>query len=437
MKKIILLLILPILLILPGAAKAHHDHEIEVRDSGNNILFKLPVENTSGGLSLEAADLGTDGIPEIIVAPGVGTQPRIRVLREDGSEIGSFLAYASTLGVGLNVETCDLTGDKVNEIITAPQRGGGPHVRIFSNMGEPIGPGFFAYAQTFRGGVNLACADITGDNKAELLTLPSAGGGPHLRVWNLVNENVEHQKDLFVFDDSDRSGLIAEVKNKKIYVAQQKHSTSTIKTILFDESFNETIQTLETVSIDKNGLNNLFFHGNDLHISTATENAIYNTATKEKIETITNNGGVHATTINDEKIIYTSSKPIFIDSSEEKKIIVDIETQTFFAYEKGILQNTFLISSGKNDSTPLGDTKILAKLQNHRYAWFYGENDPRNFDIGDVPYNLRIFPHIYFHYAWWHNNWGHKMSHGCINVALDNVMWLYDWAEEGTLVTTR
>jgi lipoprotein-anchoring transpeptidase ErfK/SrfK len=71
------------------------------------------------------------------------------------------------------------------------------------------------------------------------------------------------------------------------------------------------------------------------------------------------------------------------------------------------------------------------------YTWNYGPDDPRNYDLGPVKYNLRIYPHIYIHYAYWHNNFGRPMSHGCVNVNWDNMKWLYDWAEEGIPVTVR
>ena len=117
--------------------------------------------------------------------------------------------------------------------------------------------------------------------------------------------------------------------------------------------------------------------------------------------------------------------------------MVDLSEQRLYAYNDGVLENSFLISSGINNLTPLGKHAILAKIYEVDYRWSYGVNDPRNYDLGVVPYNLRFFPHIYLHYAYWHNNFGHVMSHGCVNVSLTNMKWLYNWAEKGDEVNVR
>ena len=39
-----------------------------------------------------------------------------------------------------------------------------------------------------------------------------------------------------------------------------------------------------------------------------------------------------------------------------------------------------------------------------------------------------------FHGTYWHNNFGHPMSHGCINMKTPDAKWLYDWAPMGTPV---
>ena len=153
-------------------ALASHPQTVTIRSFDGKVNFDFPVSNDVGGISLALADLGNDGVSEIIVGAGLGSEPRVTVLRQDGSQIGSFLPYAPTLGVGINVIACDLTGDGVNEIITSPQRGGGPHIRVFNAMGEAIDNGsFFAYEKSFRGGVNLACGDLI-ETRVELVTMP-------------------------------------------------------------------------------------------------------------------------------------------------------------------------------------------------------------------------------------------------------------------------
>ena len=39
-----------------------------------------------------------------------------------------------------------------------------------------------------------------------------------------------------------------------------------------------------------------------------------------------------------------------------------------------------------------------------------------------------------FHGTWWHDNFGNKMSHGCMNLSEANAKWLWDWTPIGTEV---
>ncbi|MBN1584834.1 L,D-transpeptidase family protein [Candidatus Uhrbacteria bacterium] len=119
-----------------------------------------------------------------------------------------------------------------------------------------------------------------------------------------------------------------------------------------------------------------------------------------------------------------------------KFVSVDVSEQRLRAYEYGREVRTFLVSTGTaRHPTPLGDFSVLAKVPEVIYRWTYGPDSPDNYDLGRTPWNLRILPHIYIHYAPWHDNFGRRVSHGCINVNLGNIRWLYDWAEVGMPVT--
>jgi lipoprotein-anchoring transpeptidase ErfK/SrfK len=56
--------------------------------------------------------------------------------------------------------------------------------------------------------------------------------------------------------------------------------------------------------------------------------------------------------------------------------------------------------------------------------------------VPDVPDVMFInFQAEALHGAYWHNNFGQRMSHGCINLPLDVSPFLFDWAPLGTAVT--
>jgi len=356
---------------------------------GTTQTIPYDMQNWAGGVSLAVADLGWDGIPELIVGNGIRNEPRVSFLRQDGSLIDSFLAYAPDMGSGINVAACDLTGDGVNEIITSAQYGGGPHVRLFTNYGHPMGPGFFAYNEQFRGGVNIACGDMDQDGQEELVTGAGPTGGPHIKIWSWQKGQMVLEKEFFAWGADDTRGVLVSIKQGKLSTTSQTQEASSILTEDIKWFIPEQTQQAD---LNQDG----------------------------SLETI-----------------MTPGRPLGYPE-EQKHLVVDLSTQQLYAFEHGIVANTFPISAAKWPwVTPVGAHEVLAKLPFVDYTWSYGEGNPNNYSLGLVPWNLRIYPHVYIHYAYWHNNFGNPMSHGCINVSLTDMMWIYDWSEVGTPVDVQ
>jgi len=134
-----------------------------------NIYFEL--ENSFEPMKISTLDLGLDKVEEIIAAQSSGNQPKILFLRRDGTVINQFLAYAPSFGGGVNLTS--VKEDNYNLIITGAGFSGGPHIRFFDGFGKlQKDPRFFSYNEKFRGGVNVAWGDVTGDGQANLITLP-------------------------------------------------------------------------------------------------------------------------------------------------------------------------------------------------------------------------------------------------------------------------
>ena len=60
------------------------------------------------------------------------------------------------------------------------------------------------------------------------------------------------------------------------------------------------------------------------------------------------------------------------------------------------------------------------------------------YDLPGVPWNL-YFTHegAVIHGAYWHNSFGSRYSHGCVNLPPDEAKKLYDWAVLGTTVIVQ
>jgi lipoprotein-anchoring transpeptidase ErfK/SrfK len=109
-------------------------------------------------------------------------------------------------------------------------------------------------------------------------------------------------------------------------------------------------------------------------------------------------------------------------------IDVDLSEQRLTAYEASTPVRTTLVSTGlPNTPTPTGQFHIWIKFR-------YDDMAGADYTIEDVPYVMYFHEGYGLHGVTWHGNFGHPMSHGCVNLPTPEAEWLFDWAEVGTLV---
>jgi L,D-transpeptidase catalytic domain len=124
--------------------------------------------------------------------------------------------------------------------------------------------------------------------------------------------------------------------------------------------------------------------------------------------------------------------------SEEKHILVSISDQELFAFEGKQQVYRAQLSSGipSRDAspngiptdTPLGKFYISLKMPSRHMGDGNLTEDYSAYELPGVPW-VSIF-HSYgigFHGTYWHNNFGNRMSHGCINLRNEDALWLYRW----------
>lgn len=165
-------------------------------------FFAFP-EVFRGGVNVAAGDFNADGIDEIIVAAGPGGGPQVRIFTADAKVRGQFMAYAPTFRGGLDVAAADLDGDGIAEIVTGAGPGGAPHVRIFDIGGTELDE-FFAYATTFRNGVYVTATDATDLEAGQIITGAGIGGAPHVRMFD---RRGTVQGQFFAYDTAFRGGV--------------------------------------------------------------------------------------------------------------------------------------------------------------------------------------------------------------------------------------
>jgi len=174
-------------------------------DGVEHARFAPYTETYRDGINLAIGDIENDGSVEIVTGTENGGGPQIRIFNKDGNLIHpGFFAYDTGFRGGVNICIGDLNGDAVNEVIAGAGVGGGPHVRVFNKDGKVINPGFFAYDPLFRGGVNVACGDVDGDGIDDIITGPGQGGGPHVRVYD---RDGQMKSQFFAFDATEKDGV--------------------------------------------------------------------------------------------------------------------------------------------------------------------------------------------------------------------------------------
>jgi lipoprotein-anchoring transpeptidase ErfK/SrfK len=115
----------------------------------------------------------------------------------------------------------------------------------------------------------------------------------------------------------------------------------------------------------------------------------------------------------------------------EKRIYVDLATQTLSAYQGDTLVMQAYVSTGKWGKTPTGDFTIWKKFRATKMS---GGSGADYYYLPNVPYVMFFSNNevsagrgFSLHGAYWHNNFGHTMSHGCVNMREVDVKKLYEW----------
>lgn len=120
----------------------------------------------------------------------------------------------------------------------------------------------------------------------------------------------------------------------------------------------------------------------------------------------------------------------------QKTIQVDLSKQRLSAYQDGQLIYDFPVSTGKlRTPTPTGGFWPWIKL---RYDDMAGGSRRTGdyYYLPNVPYAVYFYNAAYpkydyyaIHGTYWHNNFGHPMSHGCINLRASDMAKLYYWID--------
>lgn len=141
------------------------------------------------------------------------------------------------------------------------------------------------------------------------------------------------------------------------------------------------------------------------------------------------------------KILDIKPQPTFLAEQENLyKILgdttgnwieVNLTTQTLCFHEMSGNTPCFLVSTGLPlTPTVTGNFHVWTKItvQTMSGPGYY---------LPGVHWVMYFYQGYSTHEAYWHNNFGHPMSHGCVNMRLADAKYIYDRSEVGTLVNVH
>jgi lipoprotein-anchoring transpeptidase ErfK/SrfK len=115
----------------------------------------------------------------------------------------------------------------------------------------------------------------------------------------------------------------------------------------------------------------------------------------------------------------------------KKWIEIDISDQRLVAWQGDVPVFETIVSTGKPGWRTLpGVFNVYRKYEETRMRG-------ADYDTPDVPWTMYYSGGFAIHGAYWHNNFGTPVSHGCVNLRVPEAKALYEWAPMGTEVVVN
>lgn len=101
------------------------------------------------------------------------------------------------------------------------------------------------------------------------------------------------------------------------------------------------------------------------------------------------------------------------------------------AYEGTTVVASFVVSTGTiYHPTVLGQFRIWTSLR-------YDDMAGPGYYLPSVPFVMYFYQGYGLHGTYWHDNFGTRMSHGCVNLRISDAEWMFEFASVGTLVNVH
>jgi hypothetical protein len=418
-------------------------------------FYPFPETSKVQGVNVASGDVNGDGLNEIVVTAGRNEKSLIRIFNNKLELIREFQAYADNFTKGFKIAVAKLYPNQPAVILTAPNEGGGPHIRIFNGQGIIISQ-FFAFDSTVYSGVNISAGDLNKDGQLEIVAGSGYQSEPKIKIFDNYGHFI---REFLVYDKNVKSGvsvLAFDINNDSLAEIITSPYMDALAEVKIYNAEGILLNKFNAYPTDYKGGINLTAGDIDNDKNSeiiigprfGLESQIKFFTPDGKIKLNPNgaafpgfNGGVSISSTdfeNDGQIELISGMQTISptnDYTAYKNIIIDISKQHIYAYFMGEKIMDFIVSTGKSGyGTPPGKYKILTKVPKTTMSGYYGPDNPNNYNLPNVPSVMYFYKGYAIHGAYWHWKFGTRVSHGCVNLKIPDAKMMYDWAIVGTQV---
>lgn len=129
-------------------------------------------------------------------------------------------------------------------------------------------------------------------------------------------------------------------------------------------------------------------------------------------------------------IVEKIERPEGVDGG--KWVAVDLYEQTLVAYEDDVPVFATLVSTGlPTHETPQGLFNVWASMPTDGMSGAAGA--PSAYALQSVPWVMYFNGGISLHGTYWHDLFGYRQSHGCVNLTVSDAKWLFSFLHDGDL----
>ncbi|MDZ4768002.1 MAG: L,D-transpeptidase [Chloroflexota bacterium] len=115
------------------------------------------------------------------------------------------------------------------------------------------------------------------------------------------------------------------------------------------------------------------------------------------------------------------------DIDTAKWVSVDLYEQVAIAYEGDRPVFATLIASGLNE-WPTNEGLFHVYVRFPRTIMSGADGLPDFYYLEEVPWTMYFDGDIGLHGTYWHDGFGYRHSHGCVNLSITDSAWLYNWS---------